>query len=200
MNLADNELVLKAQKGDQSAFEELVCRYDRRVLGLIMKFVNNHEEAQDLYQEVFLRVYKGLSKFRFQSLFSTWLYRITTNVCLTHRTSNPAGKWVSIDQDFTEMRESPEGKSWNKPMPEELTSQSDSDQKTYSDQVSNRIQKALRSLSNQQRLVFVLRHYEGCRLREIASILCCAEGTVKKHLFSANVRMRNELQELYAQR
>jgi RNA polymerase sigma-70 factor (ECF subfamily) len=200
MNLADNELVLKAQKGDQSAFEELVCRYDRRVLGLIMNFVNNHEEAQDLYQEVFLRVYKGLSKFRFQSLFSTWLYRITTNVCLTHRTSNPAGKWVSIEQDFTEMRESPEGKSWNKPIPEELTSQSDSDQKTYSDQISYRIQKALRSLSNQQRLVFVLRHYEGCRLREIASILCCAEGTVKKHLFSANVRMRNELQELYAQR
>ncbi len=200
MSLSDNELVFKAQRSDQSAFEELVCRYDRRVLGLVMNFVKNHEEAQDLYQEVFLRVYKGLAKFRFESLFSTWLYRITTNVCLTHRSSNSARQWVSIDQDFPESHGINSDERKVTPIPEELTSPSESDRTTFSGQVADRIQKALTSLSTQQRLVFVLRHFEGCRLREIASILSCAEGTVKKHLFSANMRMRNELQELYAQR
>jgi RNA polymerase sigma-70 factor (ECF subfamily) len=200
MKLNDNELVFMAQKGDQSAFEELVCRYDRKVLGLIMNFVRNHEEAQDLYQEVFLRVFRGLARFRFESRFSTWLYRIATNVCLTHQTANKSKQWVSIEQDYSESRDLKNDEHGFKPVPQELMSDPNSDQITFSGQIAERIQRAMRNLSNQQRLVFVLRHYEGCRLREIASILSCAEGTVKKHLFSANTRMRDALQELYAQR
>jgi RNA polymerase sigma-70 factor (ECF subfamily) len=199
MSCDDNELVKRAQKGDQLAFEELVCRYDRRVLGLIMKFVSDQEEAQDLYQEVFMRVYKGLTNFRFESRFSTWIYRVATNVCLTYRSSKSSWKWVSIDQDYLERRPV-DGEHRPSIMPEELVSEPNSDRATFSDQIAKQIQGALRSLSAQQRLVFILRHYEGCRLREIASILSCAEGTVKKHLFSANSRMRNQLQELYAQR
>jgi RNA polymerase sigma-70 factor (ECF subfamily) len=83
--LNDTELVRSAQQGDMNAFEELVYRHDKEVFAIAARYVNRAEDAKDIYQEVFLQVYRGLSKFRFQSEFSTWLYRITTNVCLTHQ-------------------------------------------------------------------------------------------------------------------
>ena len=83
--LSDTELIRSAQRGDMDAFEELVYRHDKEVFSIAARYVNRAEDAKDIYQEVFLRVYRGLQKFRFQSEFSTWLYRITTNVCLTHR-------------------------------------------------------------------------------------------------------------------
>src|SRR3972149_4904680 len=83
--LNDSELVRSAQQGDMNAFEELVYRHDKEVFGIAARYVSRAEDAKDIYQEVFLRVYRGLPKFKFQSEFSTWLYRITTNVCLTHQ-------------------------------------------------------------------------------------------------------------------
>ncbi len=83
--LSDTELIRSAQKGDMDAFEQLGYRHDKEVFSIAARYVNRAEDAKDIYQEVFLRVYRGLQKFRFQSEFSTWLYRITTNVCLTHR-------------------------------------------------------------------------------------------------------------------
>jgi len=200
MILSDNELISRSRNGDMYAFEELVCRYDRKVLGCIMNFVQSREEAQDLYQEVFLRAYRGLPKFRFESRFSTWLYRITANVCLSYRSSLPEGRWISIEREYSEAGRDDGEETLFHSVPEELTSPPDSFRETYRGQIARRIEKALRSLSGRQRLVFVLRHYEGCRLREIASILSCAEGTVKKHLFSATLRMKEELRELYIQR
>src|SRR5215813_3799907 len=84
--LDDTEVIREAQSGDSSAFDELVHRYDRHVLSIAARYVNQAEDAKDIYQEVFLRVYRGLNKFERRSEFSTWLYRITTNVCLTHGT------------------------------------------------------------------------------------------------------------------
>jgi hypothetical protein len=78
MTLEDNELVMRAQKGEMVAFEELICRYDRRILGIALKFTNDIDQAQDLYQEIFLRVHNGLKQFKMESKFSTWLYRIAT--------------------------------------------------------------------------------------------------------------------------
>ena len=73
--LSDTDLINKAQDGDESAFNELVCRYDRNVLALTLKYVNDRDDAKDIYQEVFLRVFRGLKNFKFKSEFSTWLYR-----------------------------------------------------------------------------------------------------------------------------
>src|SRR5260370_29840416 len=84
--LEDTDVIREAQSGDASAFDELVYRYDRHVLSIAARYVNQAEDAKDIYQEVFLRVYRGLKKFERRSAFSTCLYRITTNVCLTHRT------------------------------------------------------------------------------------------------------------------
>ena len=82
--LNDSEVIREAQQGNKNAFDELVCRYDKQVLSLAARYVNQADEAKDIYQEVFLRAYKGLKKFQSRSEFATWLYRITTNVCLTH--------------------------------------------------------------------------------------------------------------------
>jgi len=83
MGLEETELIQKARAGDMSAFELLVYRHDQHVLSIVAGFAANAEDAKDLYQEVFIRVYRGLSSFRFQSEFATWLHRIATNVCLT---------------------------------------------------------------------------------------------------------------------
>ena len=81
----DVDLVRKAQQGDILAFEQLVYRHDKKVLSIAARYVTSADDAKDIYQEVFLRVYRGLKKFRFKSEFSTWVHRITVNVCLTHR-------------------------------------------------------------------------------------------------------------------
>ena len=86
MEIPEKELIIKAQQGDQIAFEELIYNYDRSVLSIAMKYVGDSDDAKDIYQEVFIRVFRGLKKFEFRSEFSTWLFRITTNVCLTYKT------------------------------------------------------------------------------------------------------------------
>ena len=85
MTSQESYLILNAQKGDSAAFEELIYRYDKNVLSIALRFVKNNDDAKDIYQEVFLRVFRGLKNFKFKSEFSTWLYRITTNVCLTYK-------------------------------------------------------------------------------------------------------------------
>ena len=79
MAFDEKELIILAQKGDNAAFEQLVYLYDRKVLSLALKYIKDEDFAKDIYQEVFIRVYKGLKNFRFKSEFSTWLFRITTN-------------------------------------------------------------------------------------------------------------------------
>ena len=195
MTLEDNELVMQAQKGELVAFEELVFRYDRRILGIALKFTNDMDQAQDLYQDIFLRAHSGLKQFKLKSKFSTWLYRIATNACLSHLSSQTRKREISLDHRFDSPQEDVETGPGQ--LPDALVSPPDSDRLAESAQIGDHIGRALERLSPQQRLVFVLRHYDGHKLKEIASILKCAEGTVKKHLFTATLRMREELRGIY---
>ena len=183
----ENELVLQAQRGNVLAFEQLVHTYDRQVLSLALSFMQNEEDARDIYQEVFIRVYKALPKFRMDSKFSTWLHRIVTNVCLTHRTRRKRHEHTSIDQET-------EG---SRPLSETLADRSSTDSDTRNTEIKEHVQQAMHKLSPQQRLVFTLRHFEGCKLREIAVRMNCAEGTVKKYLFTATERLREQLKEVF---
>ena len=186
----DRDLIVQARAGNMGAFEELVCRYDRHVLNIAMKFTGDSDQARDVYQEVFLRVYKSLNDFAFKSQFSTWLYRVATNVSLSYITSEQRRRQVSIDGQGEQAQRSYIGN--------QLASEPESDRKTFSREIASRVQGAIHKLSAQQKAVFVLRHYEGHRLREIAAILRCSEGTVKKHLFTATARMREQLRDLHA--
>jgi RNA polymerase sigma-70 factor (ECF subfamily) len=191
MELKDRELISKAKQGDQYAFEQLVYRYDRSVLSIAMRFVNDPDEAKDIYQEVFIRVFKGLKKFEFRSEFSTWIFRITTNVCLTHKSRSKEQMKVSFnnelineDDDFMFKEIIDDGIS-----PEEEVSTKD---------LGEFIDKAVENLSEKQKITFILKHYEGYKIREIAEMINCKEGTVKKYLFEAVKNLKNRLKPLVA--
>ncbi len=182
----ERELILLAQRGDRRAFEDLVYRYDRKVLAIAASYTgNNLDDAKDVYQEVFLRVFKALPKFRFDARFSTWLYRIVVNVCLTQQRRRKNREADSLD--FVEDEES------QSLLEKQASDERSSDQKAYDGEVARHVAMAMKTLSPQQRLVFTLRHYEGYKLREIAAMMNCAEGTVKKYLFTATERLRDSL-------
>ena len=188
MESTDRELISRAQGGESAAFEALVYRYDKHVLAIAASYTNDPDEAKDIYQEVFLRVYRSLGRFKFQSEFSTWLYRIVTNVCLTHRTRHKGRAFLSIDE--VDRSESDlQASSRSRPVSPERQAQNS--------EISKHIENAMQHLSPQQRLVFTLKHYQGYKLREIASMMDCAEGTVKKYLFTATEKLRQRLKRLY---
>ena len=187
--LHDSEVIREARRGDRAAFDELVYRYDKQVLSIAARYVNQAEDAKDIYQEVFLRVYKALPKFEERSEFTTWLYSITTNVCITHgtRRTKRAHRMQASDHGDGDMDSNAEIG----------VSDHETDRQTLNTEISIRVQTAMGVLSPQQRMVFTLKHYEGYKLKEIAGMLACSEGTVKKHLFTAIHRMREQLKDLY---
>ncbi|HLP16328.1 MAG TPA: sigma-70 family RNA polymerase sigma factor [Bacteroidota bacterium] len=188
MAFQDIDLITKAQHGDIAAFEELIFRYDKNVLGIAAQFVHSAEDAKDIYQEVLIRVFKGLPKFRFQSEFSTWMYRIATNVCLTHTSGRQKHKHHSLDESGDESDEHHRQLS-----PVIVSADPQPDEAMMNEELAGQVRTALGYLSPQQRLVFTLKHYQGLKLRDIASMMQCTEGTVKKHLFTAMQRMRKHL-------
>ncbi|RPJ56988.1 MAG: sigma-70 family RNA polymerase sigma factor [Acidobacteria bacterium] len=188
MDLDERELILEAQKGEGAAFEELVYRYDRKILKLAFSYTKDEEDAKDVYQEVFIRVFRALPGFRFDSRFSTWLYRIAVNVCLSYKSRAQNREHESLDMDD----EQGSGRSFD-PVSPDLPS----DQKALGSEISQHVRAALEALSPQQRLVFTLRHYEGYKLKEIAALMNCAEGTVKKYLFTATERLRHQLRPVF---
>jgi len=191
MALNDNELIQKAQRGDMAAFEQLVYRYDSQVLSLATKYTNNSDDAKDIYQEVFLRVHKGLKKFEWRSEFSTWLFRITTNVCLTHKSQQTKRMHTSLDEEF----EIGDGDTVS--LSESIADSVTTDQHIIDSEISSHVHRAINSLSPQHKLVFTMLHYQGYKLKEIAKTMNYAEGTVKKYLFSATQKMRDQLKHIY---
>jgi RNA polymerase sigma-70 factor, ECF subfamily len=190
MTLDENELILQAQKGNAMAFEQLVQNYDRQVLSIALNFTKHQEEAKDIYQEVFIRVFRALPKFRFESKFSTWLHKITTNVCLTHRSSSKRHKLASLDEELHD----DEGGS--RTLLDTIPDKSVSDQQATDMEIMDRVSEAVETLSPQQKMVFTLRHLHGYKLKEIAEMMNCSEGAVKKYLFLATEKMRGQLRSL----
>jgi len=185
----DAELIMQTQRGNMDAFEQLVQRYDKRVLTIAAGYVSSSDDAKDIYQEVFLRVYKGLPKFQYKSEFSTWLFRITTNVCLSHRMRGRRHSHASLDQNVNDEDGQPHA------LKDTLSDHTTADQQTHDAEISMRVEQALMTLSPRQRMVFSLKHYDGYKLKEIAGMLKCSEGTVKKYLFEATARLRKQLKD-----
>jgi len=189
MTSQESYLIMNAQKGDSAAFEELIYRYDKNVLSIALRFVKNNDDAKDIYQEVFLRVFRGLKNFKFKSEFSTWLYRITTNVCLTYKQKQKKHNYVSINHDDEE------NTGYNETFEDENSFTPD--RILNNSEISSHINNALENLSSRQKMIFILKHYEGYKIKEIAEIINIGEGTVKKYLFEAVHKLREQLQELY---
>lgn len=183
----DISLIKQAQSGSQAAFRELVCRYDRQVLNIAAAYRNNEEDAQDIYQEVFLRVYKGLESFQFRSSFSTWLFRITTNVCISYNDKKKKHKMESINKEIS----GSDGASIQ--IAEMIKGRDSADREILSDEISEKVNGLVETLPAQQKMAFTLKYFQEYKIKEIAKMMNCAEGTIKRYLFTASKKMRNEL-------
>lgn len=180
-------LIRAAQAGDAAAFERLVRTYDASVLRIAANLLRSPEDARDVYQEAFLRVYRNLNSFRFDCSFHTWLYRIVTNICLDHLRKRKVRREEqgTVDTD--------EGSVDRMERFEESSPQADPERQTRSRQLAARIHSALAQLSPRERLVFELRHYQGLRLKNIGEILGTTEEAAKNCLFRATQKMRGTL-------
>ncbi|MBN1561347.1 sigma-70 family RNA polymerase sigma factor [candidate division KSB1 bacterium] len=181
-NHIEFELVRRAQGGDSKAFEELVMLSDRQVLTLAYHMTGNLADAQDVYQETFLRAFRGLQGFRFQSSFRTWLLRIATNQAINWR----AKRRLRL---FSQPHESDaEDSSCS-----QFVDNSDPSATVHVQEILQHIRAGMDFLSAKERAVFTLRHFEGTKIKEIAAMLGCAEGTVKNLLFRATKKLQKAL-------
>jgi len=177
-------LIRAAQEGDQDAFGQLVRAYDQSVLRLAMNLLRSPEDAQDVYQEAFLRVFRNLKNFRFDCSFHTWLYRIVTNLCLDQMRKRKVRKEESSQIEGTD------GPVERMDTFQESRAESDPQRSMFAGQLRTRIQTALSGLTARERMVFELRHYQGLKLRNIGEILGTSEEAAKNCLFRATQKMR----------
>lgn len=183
----ESALIRAAQRGDERAFEELVRQYDQSVLRLALNLLRSPEDANDIYQETFLRVYRNLHKFRYDCSFHTWLYRIVTNLCLDvlrkrKVRKEEASTIATADGELDRMGSVPEARGHGDPQRE-----------LFSTQLNGRIRETLAGLTPRERVVFEMRHYEGMRLKAIGELLGTTEEAAKNCLFRATQKMRAAL-------
>lgn len=187
LTLDETALIRAAQDGDQDAFSQLVRAYDHSVLRLAMNLLRSPEDAQDVYQEAFLRVYRNLNNFRFDCSFHTWLYRIVTNLCLDQMRKRKTRKEEASAVTTTE------GSLDRMDSVIEERVDGDPQRHLFSGQLRKRIKEVLKDLTPRERMVFELRHYQGLRLRRIGEILGTTEEAAKNCLFRATQKMRAAL-------
>jgi len=187
MDKDEEVLIRKAQRGNLQAFESLVYRYDVQITRLIFNMVNNIEDTHDLYQEVFVKVFKSIKSFRFQSEFYTWLFRIAINACINFRKHKKSRHDDSLEEYIDSKPDNWKifKNDWN---PE---------QQLLNTELGSKIQQSIDLLSSKQKTVFTLRHYHGYKLNEIANMMNCSEGTIKNYMFRAVQKLKNSLKEYY---
>jgi RNA polymerase sigma-70 factor, ECF subfamily len=183
----EGALIRAAQKGDQLAFERLVHAYDRGVLRLAVNLLRSSEDAYDIYQEAFLRVYRNLHTFRFDCSFSTWLYRIVTNLCLDLLRKR------KIRREEPSTVDTEDGPRDRMEIVTEGRELGDPQRTLLNRQLGARIESGLGELTAKERMVFELRHYQGMRLRAIGEVLGTTEEAAKTCLFRATQKMRTAL-------
>jgi RNA polymerase sigma-70 factor, ECF subfamily len=187
----DTMLIREAQRGNRAAFEELVRHYDQAVLRLALHLTGTEHDAQDVYQDAFLKAYKNIGNFRFECSFYTWIYRIVTNLCLDHLRKKNVRKEdapVAKDADGGEydlLDQVADGRAGANPERDLLRRQ-----------LGARIAGALEKLTPRERMVFELKHYHGLKLRTVGEILHTTEETAKNTLFRATQKLRGALADM----
>jgi RNA polymerase sigma-70 factor, ECF subfamily len=182
----ERRLIERAQAGDRRAFEELIFKYDRDILRLTVRLLGNPDEAREAYQEAFLKVFRFIRQFRQQSSFYTWIFRIATNVCFDRlrQKENPYQQ-VSIDSETRDgLRD-----AFKQPV-RATSCHNNPEQSFWATQLCERINRALNTLSQKERLVFELKHYQGLRLRQIGEMIGSTENTTKDCLYRATRKLR----------
>lgn len=177
----DKHILVRAKRGELDAFEELVRRYEKRVYAVALRSSGSPEDAADIVQEVFLRAWRSIESFRGDSGFSTWLFRITMNMCVDfarHKHSQPQTQSI-VDEEENE-RQVPD----TAPTPEEHLENRE---------LGRELAAALDEISEEHRRIVLLRDVSGMSYTEIADVLEISEGTVKSRLSRARIALRKVL-------
>src|SRR5262249_38133163 len=162
-----------ARHGDREAFDGLVERYQRDVYRLCYRYVNNHHDASDLAQEVFLKAYRAIGRFRGDSAFSTWIYRIAVNACLNFRAARKPPS-EPLDRDVAD-------------------GAGGADARIERDELARQVREAVSRLPEKQRATLILKVYQDLTHEEVAGILGSTVGTVKANLFHALANLRKAM-------
>jgi len=185
VHLPDEVLVQKTKNGDLDAFDELVRRYEGKIYGLAYRFMGNHADAGDLAQDTFIRIYQALSGFRGDAAFSTWLYRIAANICRDELRKRQRRHSVSMEEMI-------DASPANVPTADGSYSPEETVQRR---EVQRQVQLCLNELTDDHRLVLIMREIQGLSYEEIASALQCSIGTVKSRISRARNALKEKLSE-----
>ena len=190
MTDSENELIERAQTGDAEAFSLLARSYERRIYSLALHYTRRREDAEDLSQEVWLKAYKALHTFRGEASFYTWLRQIMINSFLNYRRGTKL--FWGRKQTSAEGIEAIAYTEETSDVPAAKLAH-DLEEITHNKILIEKVMRALGELSDQQRLMFLLKHREGMTYEEIARDFGCSTGTVKKSLFRAIAKLRRAL-------
>ena len=186
----DAALVKRAQAGEKRAFELLVTKYQRRILRLLGRILHNQSDVEDIAQETFLKAYRALPKFRNESAFYTWLYRIAVNTARNHISSKHNQVFVS------DQIESRDGETFS--LLDNLTDGETPETHMHNRELIEALQAALDELPEQLRQAIVLRELEGLSYEEISTAMDCPVGTVRSRIFRAREAISERLKPLLA--
>ena len=188
---SDLSLVRRVQRGDKGAFDALVLKYQHKLVKLVMRYVRNPAEAEDIAQEAFIKAYRALPQFRGDSAFYTWLYRIAINTAknaVVSRDRSPVE--YNIDRNGTDTDESydMQGRMKDSETPEGLV---------LTDEIRSTVNAAIEALPEDLRTAIVLRELEGLSYEEIAAAMSCPVGTVRSRIFRAREAIDRRLREVF---
>lgn len=188
MEPSDGELVHRTRRGEHDAFRLLVERYQRKIAALALGMVRNRDDALDIAQDTFTKAYQNLDRFKGDSAFYTWLYRIAVNLCVDHRRREFKHAEVALETD--ERGEGPLPPLPDGPRPDQPF------ERTRDAEIAHRVQAAMAELTPEHRAVILLREVEGLSYAEISAALDCPKGTVMSRLHYARRQMQARLQGL----
>jgi RNA polymerase sigma-70 factor (ECF subfamily) len=182
----DQQLVARVQKGDTRAFDLLVLKYQHKILGLISRYVHDADEVQDVAQEAFIKAFRALPKFRGESAFYTWLYRIAINTAKNHlvsRSRRPPGSDVDVDD-----AEYYEGGG-------ALRDIENPENALFGAELKSVVEQAIGGLPDDLRTAVTLREFDGLSYEDIADIMDCPVGTVRSRIFRAREAIDSRVRE-----
>ena len=184
---SDDELVLQAQQGDIHAFDTLVERYHAKIYSLTYNMTSNREDAEDLTQEIFVKAFQALPRFKGKSSFYTWLYRIAVNKTINYRKKRNRKRAMSLDQFDNEIKLDD--------VYHDLTSKGSPLRNLSLSELQKKLNEAMQNLSEKHRTVVVLHDMQGIPHEEIAKMVGASVGTIRSRLFYARRQLQAELAE-----
>lgn len=190
MERSDGDLVRESRHGDKEAFRELVERYQRKIVAVALGMVNNPDDALEIAQETFVKAFQNLEKFKGESSFYTWLYRIVVNRAIDFRRRERRHPTVGLEDRSTA---SGLGGSYEEILKEERPT--DPYQQTQAREIGDRVTAAINELTPDHKAVILLREVEGLSYDEISRVMHCSKGTVMSRLHYARKKLQKKLKD-----